>query len=471
MRIHVVKPGDSLWKLSQTYGTAISQIVTVNELENPNRLVVGGSLVIPESDKEYVVEQGDTLSQIAARYGVTVQEIASFNNIANPSLIVVGQTLFIPYFRHTVRAGETLWAIANQYGVTVAQIVEANALANPSLIYQGQALRIPAAAKPVKEVNAYITRMDEQGRQEVIARGNLFTYLSPFSYGVNADGSLANLQDTLVLQGAKATNAAPLLTITNTVGGSFNSDRAAAILRNSAVQDTLLNNVMARMREKGYTGLNIDFEYVHPEDRENYNAFLRKAAARLHPAGYTLSTAIAPKVSATQQGLLYEAHDYPAHGAIVDFVVLMTYEWGWSGGPPWAIAPISEERKVLDYAVTAIPPSKILMGVPLYGRDWKIPWVKGTYAKTVNLKSAVDLAARYGQAIQYNKTYQAPFFRYTDESGQQHEVWYEDARSLQAKYNLVKQYGLRGVSYWVLGPPLPQNWPVLRSNFRVRKKS
>ncbi|RDU38724.1 spore gernimation protein [Neobacillus piezotolerans] len=471
MRIYVIKPGDSLWKLAQTNRTTISQIVAVNELENPNRLVVGESLAIPEPDKEYVVEQGDTLSQIAARYGVTVQKIASFNNIANPSLIVVGQTLFIPYFRHTIRAGETLWAIANRYGVTVAQIVGANALANPSLIYPGQVLRIPAEAKPIKEVNTYITRMDEQGQREVISRGNLFTYLSPFSYGVNEDGSLANLQDTRVLQAAKATNTAPLLTITNTVGGSFSSDRAAAILRNSAVQDTLLANILARMREKGYTGLNIDFEYVFPEDRENYNAFLRKAAARLHPAGFTLSTALAPKVSANQPGLLYEAHDYPAHGAIVDFVVLMTYEWGWAGGEPWAIAPITEVRKVLDYAVTAIPPGKIMMGVPLYGRDWKIPWVKGTYAKTVNLKSAVDLAARYDQAIQYNETYQAPIFRYTDDTGQQHEVWFEDARSMQAKYDLVKQYGLRGVSYWVLGPPLPQNWPVLRSNFRVRKKT
>ncbi|WP_316568633.1 LysM peptidoglycan-binding domain-containing protein [Neobacillus sp. YIM B06451] len=471
MRIYVVKPGDSLWRLAQTYRTTVSQIVTVNELKNPNVLVVGESLVIPESDKEYVVQRGDTLSQIAARYSVAVQDLASFNNITNPSLIYVGQTLYIPYFRHTVRTGETLWAIAKRYGVTVTQISQASNIANPSLIHPGQILRIPAEAKPVKEVNTYVTRMDERGRNEVTARGNLFTYLSPFSYGVNEDGSLANLQDTLVLQGATSTNTVPLLTITNTVSGSFSSDRAAAILRNPAVQDTLLANIIARMREKGYGGLNIDFEYVFPEDRENYNAFLRKAAARLHQEGYSLSTALAPKVSGTQKGLLYEAHDYPAHGEIADFVVLMTYEWGWSGGSPWAIAPVTEVRKVLDYAVTVIPPGKIMMGVPLYGRDWKIPWVQGTYAKTVNLKSAVELATRFGVAIQYNETYEAPFFRYTEETGQQHEVWYEDARSLQAKYDLVKQYGLRGVSYWVLGPPLPQNWPVLRENFRVRKRS
>jgi spore germination protein len=216
--------------------------------------------------------------------------------------------------------------------------------------------------------------------------------------------------------------------------------------------------------------LNIDFEYVYPEDRENYNQFLRKVVERLHPEGYSVSTAIAPKIKADQAGLLYEAHDYSAHGEIVDFVVIMTYEWGWAGGSPWAIAPINEVRRVLDYAVTAIPREKIVMGVPLYGRDWKIPWVKGTYAKTVSPRGAVNLAAKYDVAIQYNEAYQSPFFRYTDESGQQHEVWFEDARSMQAKYNTVKEYNLRGLSYWVLGPSFPQNWPLLAANFTIKKK-
>lgn len=403
------------------------------------------------------------------RYGVTVQELASYNNIADPSLIFVGQMLQMPYLSHTVRSGETLWSIAQRYGVTPSQISEANNITNIALIYQGSILRIPASPKPTIEVNTYITRMSEAGRRDVMSRGHLFTYLAPFSYKMGENGSLLNLQDTLVLQGANMTNTSPLLTITNEADGSFSSDRAAVILRNPGLQDILLSNILAKMKEKGYTGLNIDFEYVYPEDRENYNNFLRKSVARMHPEGYTVSTALAPKQRADQEGLLYEAHDYQAHGEIADFVVIMTYEWGWSGGRPWAIALLSEVRKVLDYAVTAIPREKILMGVPLYGRDWRIPWVQGTYARTVSPKGAVELAAQQGVNIQYDDTYQSPFFRYTDTDGQQHEVWFEDARSVQAKYDTVKKYGLRGVSFWTLGPPFPQNWPVLHNNFRVRK--
>ena len=153
----------------------------------------------------------------------------------------------------------------------------------------------------------------------------------------------------------------------------------------------------------------------------------------------------------------------------MDFVVLMTYEWGWAGGKPWAIAPINEVLRVLDYAVTAIPANKILMGTPLFGRDWKIPWVQGTFARTVSPQEAVHLAAKYSVTISYDDTYQSPFFRYTDEKGQNHEVWFEDARSMQAKFDTVKQYGLRGVSYWVLENPFPQNWLVQEWNFKTRK--
>jgi spore germination protein len=137
-------------------------------------------------------------------------------------------------------------------------------------------------------------------------------------------------------------------------GGSFSSELANQILTNEAVQETLINNILTTMRQKNYYGLDIDFEYIFPRDRENYNNFLRKIGPRLKAQGYSLTTALAPKISATQQGILYEAHDYPVHGAFVDHVILMTYEWGFTYSPPRAVAPLNEVRKVLNYAVSAI---------------------------------------------------------------------------------------------------------------------
>lgn len=469
MIIHAVENGDSLWRIAQRYGADINQIILLNQLNNPDVVVIGQALVIPEPNKEYVVQPGDNLWNIANRHGVRVQDLAEKNNIANPALIFIGQMLLLPFTNYTVQAGDSLWKIANQFGVSVSEIAEANGIENPSLISVGMTLAIPSPLRPVKEINAYITRTNAEGAREVNTLGSHFTYLSPFTRTIQTDGNLTDLDDAAVLQAAAAQNISPLLVVTNFVGGSFDSDLAATFLRNPGIQDTFIENLLEQMRAKGYLGVNFDFEYVYPEDKENYNAFLRKVVGRLRPEGFSVSTALAPKVREDQQGLLYEAHDYEAHGDIVDFVVLMTYEWGWSGGRPWAIAPINKVREVLDYAVTVIPRDKILMGMPLYGREWEIPWVQGTYARTVNPQEAIQLAATYGVPIQYNEEYQSPFFRYTDENGQQHEVWFEDARSVQAKYDTLEEYGLRGASYWVLGSPFPQNWPALQRNFKVKK--
>jgi spore germination protein len=184
-----------------------------------------------------------------------------------------------------------------------------------------------------------------------------------------------------------------------------------------------------------------------------------------------MSTALAPKTSAAQAGEWYTAHDYKAHGQIADFVVIMTYEWGYSGGPPMAVSPIGPVRKVLEYAITEMPASKIMMGQNLYGYDWMLPYVKGgPFAKAISPQAAIELARRHHVEIQYDYNAQAPHFNYRDGQGKQHTVWFEDARSIQAKFNLVKELGLRGVSYWKLGLSFPQNWLLIQDNFHVVKR-
>jgi spore germination protein len=470
LKIQVVQPGNTLWQISQTYGVEINQIVAANQLTDPNQLVVGQALVIPEAAGYHIVQSRETLWSIAQKYRVTIESIISENNIQNAAMIYPGQRLKLPTDFYVVKAGDTLWAISRKLGAPIQEIIRVNQITNPASLYPGQRLIIPSKAKPLTEVNAYITNVAEAGQQEVREIGEYLTYLSPFRYSVKEDGSLSSFQENELLNVAASKNISPLMILTNFKEGKFDSDLAHQIFINSEVQDTLLNNIVNVMKEKKYFGLNIDFEYLYQQDRELYNEFLRKVVSRLHPPGYSVSTAVAPKYSREQKGLLYEAHDYKAHGEIVDFVVIMTYEWGWSGGPPMAVAPISEVRKVIEYALTEIPNEKIMMGMPLYGYDWTLPYVKGgTWAKSLSPQAAVQLAVRNGVAIQYDEPSQSPFFKYVDGQGKEHIVWFEDARSVQAKYDLVKEKNLRGVSYWVLGNPFPQNWYVLADNFRIQK--
>lgn len=468
MLIHVVRSGESLWEVANQYYVSINAIQQVNQLPDPNKLLIGQALVIPTAVDTHTIQVGENLWSIAQRYGVSVQSILNINQITNPNLLYPGVTIYIPPIIHTVQSGQTLSQIATQYGTTIQAILNANPLQNQNLIYIGTPLVIPRR-KPLIEVNAYTYQKDEEAAQSVNEIGYLLTYLSPFAYLIKEDGTLQPFEDELMINAAISQIVTPMLAITNLSTTSTGTNLANAILSNPELREKLISNVLQLMGEKGYKGLNIDFEYVLPEDRENYNQFLQLAVDRLHPRGYFVSTAVAPKTSGEQEGLLYTAHDYEAHGRIVDFVILMTYEWGWRGASPQAISPANQMRRVVQYALSVMPADKIYLGFQIYARDWKIPHIEGATAETFSPQEAVRRATQFNATIQYDNTAQSPFFRYVDEQGQRHEVWFEDARSAQAKFDMVKQYNLRGISYWALGYDYPQNWALLNSNFDIRK--
>ena len=295
------------------------------------------------------------------------------------------------------------------------------------------------------------------------------TFLSPFSYRSDLFGNLTPTFNVNVTVSA-GQRTANLLTLTNLLeAGGFSGQIAHAILTDQDIQDKFLENVEELLRQGNWYGVNLDFEYIYQFDRDSYNQFLRRLAERMHQLGYIVVTALAPKLSDSQQGLLYEAHDYAFHGQTVDYVVLMTYEWGYTYGPAMAVAPLDKVRQVLDYATQAIPAGHILMGMPNYGYDWTLPFAQGTAARSLSSVDAVTLAGQVGAGIQYDQAAQSPFFRYYDKDGRQHEVWFEDARSLRAKYGLVNEYGLAGVSFWNLNNPFHTNFIVLESMFSVEK--
>lgn len=135
-----------------------------------------------------------------------------------------------------------------------------------------------------------------------------------------------------------------------------------------------------------------------------------------------------------------------------------------------AVAPINEVRKVLDYGVTQIPPNKIFMGIPNYGYDWTLPFIQGeSRAESISNVEAVERAARVGAEIQFDETAQSPFYEYTDSNGREHIVWFEDARSINAKLRLIQEYGLKGAGYWTIMNYFPQNSTLLNSLFDIVK--
>ena len=375
---------------------------------------------------------------------------------------------------HTVQPGDSIYTIAQKYQVSSQRLIDDNALQDLPYLVPGQALVVDNSQNQATapklgtiEVNGYIfPHIDDDTLRRILPH---LTYISIFSYQITADGNLVEIQDQKIIDTARAQRVAPLMVVTNIEsGGGFDSDLAQSVLNSEAAQSRLIENIL-RILPKGYSGLNIDFEYVYPEDREKYNRFITKVVEALHPLGYSVSTALAPKTSAEQVGLLYQGHDYSFHGPNVDHVILMTYEWGYTRGPAQAVAPLNKVEQVILYAVSVIPSEKILMGIPNYGYDWTLPYMPGSTARSLSNTEAVALAARVGSNIRFDETAQSPFFYYYGANGRQHLVWFEDARSIAAKLKLVDTYKLGGISYLTLNKFFPQSWVVLESMYKVKK--
>jgi spore germination protein len=428
MQIQVVQPGQSLYQYSQAFGLPVETIAEANKLDINNSLVVGQTLVIPIVGQYYWVAAGDTLSSIASKFGISVQSLQSTNQLPPNQPLQVGTRLYIP-----------------------------------------------PAPKRSAEFNAYIelreNKLTPSMSESLDEAAPHLTYLAPFSFRIKRDGSLeppplANLSEIAGRNGITM-----MMVVTNLENDQFSAELGEVILNNEQLQNQLLDTIIRTAKELGFRDIHFDIEHLRPEDREAYNTFLRKAAEVIHKEGYLMSTALAPKTSAAQTGAWYTAHDYKVHGEVADFVVIMTYEWGYSGGPPMPVSPIGPVRQVLEYAITEMPANKIMMGQNLYGYDWTLPFVPGgAYARALSPQAAIDLARERNQQIRYDYTAQAPHYNYWDDNGKEHVVWFEDARSIQAKFDLVKELGLRGVSYWKLGLSFPQNWLLIEDNFDVVKK-
>lgn len=421
----------------------------------------------------HVVEENQTIQSIADQYGVNYQRLAYDNQLSFDETLVVGQALvvLIPDTIHIVQEGDSITSIANQYGISTLTIYRNNPylLFDPILLI-GEAVVIEFEGDKLETmfVDGYAYPYIQE---DVLTETLIYlSSLSIFSYGFTTEGELIPIADERLLEEAKYAHVKPMLVLTPFgTDGTFSNTLVNMLVENDEVQNRLIDNLYETVMEKEYAGVNVDFEYILAEDKDRYVEFIRKLRARLNPEGLVVSVCLAPKIAVDQPGLLYEGIDYAALGEAADYVLCMTYEWGYTYGPAMAVSPINKVREVLDFAVSQIPPEKILMGMSNYGYDWSLPYVRGvSKANTIGNVEAIQIARENNAVIRFDELSQAPYFNYTLD-GVEHEVWFEDARSINARLQLVPEYGLKGVGYWQLMKYFRQNFMVLNNLFEIER--
>ncbi len=402
----------------------------------------------------HIVQSGETLDSIARTYGVEPSVLAFDNDIADPLKLPVGQPIAVvfPTLTHTVQIGETVSSIAERYSVTPDDIFRNNLYLNgQDRIFVGQVLYIDIEREPLGAYStggyAYPYISNTLLRRYLPFMGALM----PFTYGFRPDGTLVSADDSAMLTASADYFTEPIMHLsTLTENDIFSVELAEVLFGSTELQRILLDNIISNMQEKGYTSLDVDFEFLGAQNALKYADFIAYCRDRLHPLGYGIMTALAPKTSDSQPGTLYEGHDYARLGEVADAVLLMTYEWGYTYGPPMAVSPIKPVSEVVDYALTRIPAEKILLGISNYGYDFILPYTQGiSRATSVSTKRAFSLAAEYGAEIFFDETAKAPYFDYTSE-GVAHRVWFEDVRSISSRLRLMAEKNLRGALWWNL---------------------
>ena len=210
-------------------------------------------------------------------------------------------------------------------------------------------------------------------------------------------------------------------------------------------------NLLRLCEADGFDGINLDFEGVEAADRAALTRFVQRLATLLHVHGYYLTLSLPAETADEPANAWTGAYDYRALGRAADLVLLMAYDDHYAGGPPGSVAPAPWVAAVARYAVSVLPPSKIVLGVPGYGYDWG----GGGSAEALS----------YGQAAGLDDTYErglaGSHFAYSS-GGVVHEVYFDDASSFAAQATVAEDYDLRGIAIWRLGIEDPAVWRIVK---------
>lgn len=426
MIIHIVKAGDTIDSIAETYQVPRERLIQENGLQNYNALIIGQTIVIVNVDKTYIVQEGDTLAGIADKNGITLMELLRNNPyLSERQYIFEGEILVISYSEE--KRGK----------------MATNGYAFPFINMDVLRKTLP-----------------------------FLTYLTIFEYRVTKDGELNDIDDIEIIETAKAFGVAPFMLITTL----FDIDRESnefdySLLTNLTVQEELINNILEVLKVKGYYGLNIYIKYFTQEYISHVEKFVNILTERLNKEGFILMITFTPN---TIIGNTYKSVDYTNLGNTANEVLLLSYEWGYSFGPPAAATPIPLIREYLDFGVTQIPPEKIHIGIPVVAYNWELPYVSGvSTGNALSINAALQLARDVDAIILFDEISQAPYFYYysgtTDVNSTYNIVWFKDARSIDVLTSLVPEYGLSGVAIWAIMSFFDQLWLIINTQYEIEK--
>lgn len=424
----------------------------------------------------HVVQEGDTLESIAEKYGVLKERIILDNGLVEPYKLLIGQALVIthPVQSHVVKEGDTLQSIADMYNITMFQILKNNPfLVGRKYIFPGETLVI--SYNTVKDIMTTGFTYPFIDRETLIKTLPDLTYISIINYTSTQSGGIRSYQDdSEIIATAKEYGTIPLLFLTTlTPQGISDPETAYEILLNEKFQDANLEAFVNIMKSKGYLGVNIMYNYLNKDSEILYQKFTQKISDRLIQEGLLFFISINYLENKEDDTVSYDPINYGALSENANGLIFLKFKWGTNNGPPEPVSNISNIKLLMEYVTSMAAPDKIIIGIPVIGYDWKLPYVPDqTSASALAINSVMDLAYEVDATIQFDEVSQTPFFYYNQFNFDypfQHIVWFIDARSIKGICDLIIDEQLNGSAIWNIMIYNPQVWTVINATFNVIK--
>ena len=241
-------------------------------------------------------------------------------------------------------------------------------------------------------------------------------------------------------------------------------ETTSEIMRDYNYRHDLIENIVSLVLKYDLDGINIDFEYMHDEDKELFSRFIIELKPRLSEIGAVLSVDVTAPDGSEEWSMCYDRH---VIGDVADYIVFMAYDqYGQSSttaGPNSAYdwVRVNVQKFLGQEGVEA---DKLILGLPFYTRLWKD--YGDRVEKTPIYMNSTEKNIPAGAERRWDDDLKLYYVEFV-ENGVTNKIWIEDEESIEAKLSLIEEYNLAGAAYWALGWEIDEVWNTISDSLGI----
>ena len=367
-----------------------------------------------------------------------------------------------------MQPGDTIYSIARRHSLTTSELTSINPGLTEQGLVVGTVLQLPPPpdGRPAIEINGYAYPNSDQAF--VLSTLQYMTYLSIICSRVTIDGYLVGVHNAQMIEMCWQNHVAPVMVVANTSEtGLYSSALIHAVMSNPAAQERLIHDIVTTVTQNNYYGANIDFEFIPPGDYPVYINFLNILQAALDAQGKSMFIVIRMATLVGQQELLTELLPPSGYEKLADRFIIRVNEWACNTNLEASMLDLTQQA--IDFAIGLVPPSKLIIGIPNCCFRWEVPYHHTTPPAQLTVAQADRIATEVGASFQLDSKSGASYFQYIDDLGNTNIVWCANRCTNQSILELVRIYGLGGVTFRTIEDFPITDYQAINATFNIQK--